>query len=121
MAKEVTVLGIEGAFLRGVRLEERNGAFTCVDVESWPLGDEAGEGDAGETPATLTDAGDAPATPEDDAPVETVAEEDKPLARAFREAAKRFEQSEFTLSLPLSKLLVKSVRMPVEGQSFVFD
>ena len=116
MAKEVTVLGIEGAFLRGVRLEERNGAFTCVDVESWPLGDEAGEGDAGETPATPTDAGDAPATPEDDAPVETVAEEDKPLARALRAAAKHFEQSEFTLSLPLSKLLVKSVRMPVAAR-----
>ena len=37
MAKEVTVLGIEGAFLRGVRLEERNGAFVCTEVESWPL------------------------------------------------------------------------------------
>ena len=120
MAKEVTVLGIEGAFLRGVRLEERNGAFTCTDAESWPLKE-----DAGGASASLADgmsaapggAGEAPAVPADfDAPVETVAEEDKPLARAFREAAKRFEQSEFTLSLPLSKLLVKSVRMPVEAR-----
>ena len=47
MAKEVTVLGIEGAFLRGVRLEERNGAFTCADVASWPLAEEAPDGDAG--------------------------------------------------------------------------
>ncbi|MBQ6008229.1 MAG: hypothetical protein IJL17_06805, partial [Kiritimatiellae bacterium] len=114
MAKEVTVLGIEGAFLRGVRLEERNGAFTCTDVESWPLGEEAGEGNAGETPAVAS-AGETPATP-NDAPVETVVEEDKPLARALRAAVKHFEQSEFTLSLPLSKLLVKSVRMPVEAR-----
>ena len=43
MAKEVTVLSIEGSFLRGVRLEERNGAFECADVESWPLAEEAPE------------------------------------------------------------------------------
>ena len=55
MAKEVTVLGIEGAFLRGVRLEERNGAFVCADVASWPLAEEAPDGDAGETPAAPPD------------------------------------------------------------------
>ena len=128
MAKEVTVLGIEGAFLRGVRLEERNGAFVCAEVESWPLVAGAADGTsaaavAGETPATPTDS----ATPMDDqvatatdfseeAPVEDVAEEDKPLARALRAAAKHFEQSEFTLAIPLSKLLVKGVRMPVEAR-----
>ena len=112
MAKEVTVLGIEGAFLRGVRLEERNGAFVCADVESWPLAE------APETPA----ADDAPADGAlaalpDDAPVETVAEEDKPLARALREAVKHFDHStEFTLAIPLSKLLVKSMRLPVEAR-----
>ena len=138
MAKEVTVLGIEGAFLRGVRLEERNGAFVCAEVEAWPLVAGAEDGtsaaaSAGETPATPI--GEAPATSIDetpaapvgdqvaspidfpeDAPVEAVAEEDKPLARALREAVKHFGQSEFTLSLPLSKLLVKSVRMPVEAR-----
>ena len=59
MAKEVTVLGIEGAFLRGVRLEERSGAFVCAEVESWPLVEGAADGTsaaafAGETPATPT-------------------------------------------------------------------
>ena len=107
MAKEVTVLGIEGAFLRGVRLEERNGAFTCTDAESWPL--------AEETPASAEGTSGVPEGDALDAPVETVTEEDKPLAKAFRAAVKHFEQSEFTLSLPLSKLLVKSVRMPVEA------
>ena len=144
MAKEVTVLGIEGAFLRGVRLEERNGAFVCAEVEAWPLVAGAADGTsaaafAGETPATpigetpATPMGETPATSTDlttpmgdqvaspidfpeDAPVEAVAEEDKPLARALREAVEHFGQSEFTLSLPLSKLLVKSVRMPVEAR-----
>ena len=109
MAKEVTVLGIEGAFLRGVRLEERNGAFTCADVASWPLAEEAPDGDAGETPA-------APPDLLEEAPVETVAEEDKPLARALREAVKHFGQTEFTLAIPLSKLLVKGMRLPVEAR-----
>ena len=33
MAKEVTVLGIEGGYLHGVRLEERNGAYECAAAE----------------------------------------------------------------------------------------
>ena len=115
MAKEVTVLSIEGSFLRGVRLEERNGAFECADVESWPLAEEAPEA-AAETPgAPEEDVLAAP--PSDDAPVETVMEEDKPLARALTAAVKHFDQSEFTLALPLSKLLLKCVRMPVEARA----
>ena len=115
MAKEVTVLSIEGSFLRGVRLEERNGAFECADVESWPLAEEAPEA-AAETPgAPEEDVLAAP--PSDDAPVETVMEEDKPLARALTAAVKHFGQSEFTLALPLSKLLLQCVRMPVEART----
>ena len=125
MAKEVTVLGIEGAFLRGVRLEERNGAFTCAEVESWPLVVEAPETalTAEETAAVAAavvdalDDGRSSPVGSAEVTVETVAEEDKPLARALRAAVKHFGQSEFTLSLPLSKLLVKSVRMPVEARA----
>ena len=124
MAKEVTVLGIEGAYLRGVRLEERNGAFTCVEVESWPLVEEAPETaltaeETAAVAAAVVDAlDDGRSSPVDSAEVtvETVAEEDKPLARALRAAVKHFGQSEFSLSLPLSKLLVKCVRMPVEAR-----
>lgn len=112
MAKQVTVLGIEDAFLRGVRLEERNGAFTCADVASWPLEEEKSKVAAEASDAS--EEGALSALP--DAPVENVAEEDKPLARALRAAAKHFGQSEFTLSLPLSKLLLKCVRMPVEAR-----
>ena len=124
MAKEVTVLGIEGAYLRGVRLEERNGAFTCVEVESWPLVEEAPETaltaeETAAVAAAVVDAlDDGRSSPVDSAEVtvETVSEEDKPLARALRAAVKHFGQSEFSLSLPLSKLLVKCVRMPVEAR-----
>ena len=126
MAKQVTVLGIEGAFLRGVRLEERNGAFTCADVASWPLEEESSKAAlTGGVAAAVTGAvlgalsDDGPSASLDavaEVAVEAVAEEDKPLAKAFREAVKHFGQSEFTLSLPLSKLLVKSVRMPVEAR-----
>ena len=135
MAKEVTVLGIEGAFLRGVRLEERNGAFTCTDVASWPLAEGAADGtsagaSAGETPAPPTGeppagpTGDQSATPAEfaeDAPEDAVAAEDQPLARALREAAKHFDRSEFTLAIPLSKLLVKCVRLPVEARDSLLE
>ena len=114
MAKEVTVLGIEDKFLRGVRLEERNGSFTCADVASWPLAEESSEA-AAESPDP-SEEGALGAPVPDDAPVEQVVEEDKPLARALRAAVKHFGQSEFTLSLPLSKLLLKCVRMPVEAR-----
>ena len=100
MAKEVTVLSIEGSFLRGVRLEERNGAFECADVESWPLAEEAPEAVAEASGAPEEDVLAAP--PSDDAPVETVMEEDKPLARALTAAVKHFGQTEFTIALPLS-------------------
>lgn len=114
MAKEVTVLGIEGGYLHGVRLEERNGAYECAAAESWPIEEEwpAAEPEAGET-------SDSPAQSEetgDDESADAIAEEDKPLARAFKSAAEFFEQREFALTLPLSKLLVKGVRMPLEAR-----
>ena len=104
MAKEVTVLSIEGSFLRGVRLEEQNGAFECADVESWPLAEEAPETAAEASGAH--EEGVLAAPPSDDAPVETVMEEDKPLARALTAAVKQFGQSEFTPALPLPLSLV---------------
>ena len=74
MAKEVTVLGIEDKFLRGVRLEERNGSFTCADVASWLLAEESPEVAAEATDASGEGTLGAPIP--DDAPVEQVVEED---------------------------------------------
>lgn len=106
MAKQVTVLGLEGDTLRGVRLDAAGEDFVRGSAEAWPLaapvaadGGAPGDGEIGAAPTA-----------------ETVVEEDKPLARALRAAATAFGTREFVLSLPLSKLLVKTVRLPVEAR-----
>ena len=106
MAKQVTVLGLEGTVLRGVSLAVEGEHPQRGAEDFWPLtaaGDQPGE----ETPEE---------TAGEDAPTENVAEEDKPLARAFRAAVAKFGTREFTLSLPLSRLLVKMVRLPAEAR-----
>ena len=45
MAKEVTVLSLEGKFLRGVRLAESGGSFSRPVVETWSLAADAQAGD----------------------------------------------------------------------------
>lgn len=106
MAKQVTVLGLEGDTLRGVRLDAAGEDFARGSAEAWPLvaPEPADEGAPGDEEA------------EETSPAGTVVEEDKPLARAFRAAATAFGTREFVLSLPLSKLLVKTVRLPVEAR-----
>ena len=37
MAKEVTVLSLEGKFLRGVRLAESGGTFSRLAAETWSV------------------------------------------------------------------------------------
>lgn len=110
MAKEVTVLGLEGTFLRGVRLEERNGGeWTLAVSDSWPAvaqDEPLSEGENGAVEETADEAGDGAN--------EEAVEEDSLLTRAFRAAAIAFGRREFSLALPLSKLLVKCVRIPVE-------
>ncbi len=113
MAKQVTVLGLEGDTLRGVRLDAHGDGFVRGPVESWPLvasdvsTDEEVLGDG-----IVADGGVDSAT-------ETIVDEDRPLARAFRAAAKFFGTNEFVLSLPLSRLLVKTVRLPAEAREDV--
>jgi len=113
MAKQVTVLGLEGDTLRGVRLDMVGDGFVRGPVESWPLAGQSapkGETEAAEEFAEAD--GDAVAT-------EEVVDEDKPLARAFRAAAQVFGTNEVVLSLPLSKFLVKTVRLPAEAREDV--
>ena len=109
MANQVTVLGLEGDTLRGVRLEAAGEDFARASAEAWPL---AAQGTAEEG---APDGGEQAAAEEASA-TGTVVEEDKPLARAFRAAAVAFGTREFVLSLPLSKLLVKTVRLPMEAR-----
>lgn len=112
MAKEVTVLGLEGAFLRGVRLEERNGGeWERTESGSWPVALQE-EPSVPSTEAASTD--EATITAPEDEAAETSVEENTLLVRAFASAAQTFGRREFSLSLPLSKMLVKCVRFPVE-------
>lgn len=113
MAKQVTVLGLEGSTLRGVRLDVVGDGFVRGAVESWPLVEPAvPDGETSPAEESAVDGGDAVAT-------SVVVDEDRPLARAFRAAARTFGTNEFVLSLPLSKFLVKCVRLPAEAREDV--
>ena len=119
MAKEVTVLSLEGKFLRGVRLAESAGTFARQAAETWSVAAEAGaeqgvlpDGGAAEDGGSERDAtpiGDGADTAE--APADDSADL---LAQAFYEAAAAFKTREFILSVPLSRLLVKVLRLPVD-------
>jgi len=103
MAKEVVMLGLEDGFLRGVRLEGDAAAWTRRLEDAWPL--------------TVPEEEKAPeAADEAVEATEEVVAEDRPLARAFKAAAARFGRREFALSLPLSCLLVRVVRLPIEAR-----
>ena len=105
MAKQVTVLGLGSEILRGVRLDEAGEALVRGSEEAWPLVDEPADGDTeGQAVAT-----EGTATAE-------VAVEDRPLARALRAAVAKFGTREFVLSVPLSRLLVRTVRLPAEAR-----
>lgn len=114
MAKIVTVLEFSGDALYGVRLTEEKGDCQRMLVDSWPLRlpeenpPESSEEDLSTTPV------EAPSE-------EEVVKEDRPLARALKAAVSRFGTHEFALALPLSRLLVKTVRLPVEARDDIQD
>ena len=113
MAKQVTVLGLEGDTLRGVRLDMVGDGFVRGTMEAWPLVEQVvPEGEAESADVPVEGGEEVVAT-------EEVVDEDKPLARAFRAAVKAFGTNEVVLSLPLSKFLVKTVRLPAEAREDV--
>ena len=124
MAKEVTVLSLEGKNLRGVRLAESGGTFSRPVAETWSLADNAQDGippdggvgsqaDGGaQLSATASEAADSDGGNGDSAG-DAMSAADM-LAQAFHEAATTFKTREFILSVPLSRLLVKVVRVPVD-------
>lgn len=109
MARKVTVLGLEGATLRGVRLET-GGEAPVRDAEAdWPL--------VADAPGADGEGASAPELPPDEAaaaPDEAAAAE--PLVQAFEAAAAAFGTREVALSLPLSMLLVTTVRVPASAR-----
>ncbi len=112
MAKEVTALSLEGTFLRGVKLVESGGGFARQTSGAWSLKEETGD------KQVSGDVESGPGTPAGDQDLPEEAGEDMSaadrMALAFHEAAQTFKTREFILSVPLSRLLVKVVRTPVD-------
>ena len=115
MKKSITVLGVEADGIRGVRLEESGADWNCIDSCFWPIGGSAAhspntpyQSDDGKESSTLADesAGIAEELSADDRYAATV--------EALKDASKRFGANEVVLSMPLSSLLVKVSRTPVD-------
>ena len=121
MAKEVTVLSLEGKFLRGVRIAESGGTLSRPIAETWSL---AAEGESGEGAASPNDAsaqdegGEGAASPADgvEGDASDALGEADLLAQALHEASATFKTREFILSVPLSRLLVKVLRVPLDDR-----
>lgn len=106
MAKsDVIALAAESACVRGVRFASRGReGWTRTDGGCWPL-EPPHEGATAEEP----EAGG------------TLVESDKPLARAMSAAKSALGARQVVLSLPLSRLLVRVLRLPVEVRDDLQD
>ena len=105
MAKQIPVLCIEADCLRAVRLTENGKDFVCDVTEEWPF-----------APEGVLESPDS-ASPQDAEDVDLgnpsgEASGIDPLVEALQAAVKRFKTREFVLALPLSRFLVKGVRVP---------
>ena len=114
MKKSITVLGIEAAGIRGIRLEESGAEWNCIDSDFWPIGSGRRAEDC--APCRSDDGrADSPQTADD----ETVLSADDRYAatvEALKDASKRFGSKEVVLSVPLSSLLVKVSRTSVDDR-----
>ena len=110
MKKSVTVLGVEAAGVRGVRLEENGADWNCVDSGFWPIGGEGGNGSPGSDEEVFKT--DGPSIEVDSG----LSADDRyaALVGALKDASKRFGTDEIVLSMPLPSLLVKISRTPVD-------
>ena len=113
MAKEVTVLALEGSFMRGVQLAESGGSFARQKSEVWALSAPA-DGAPDETAAAQEDAAQQEPAEGSAGDADEAADSADVIAQTFRDAAEAFKTREFVLSVPLSRLLVKVIRVPVD-------
>jgi len=106
MAKsDVIALAADSACVRGVRFAPRGrDGWTRTDGGCWPL-------------ETLHEAADA----ESPQAAGTLVDSDKPLARALCAAKSALGARQVVLSLPLSQLLVRVLRLPVEVRDDLQD
>ncbi len=110
MAKDAVVLGIEGDVLRGVRLGGGSAFWRLATAGAADDGAESAPAGADEGAASGADAPGAAEQEADGAEVE----QGLSLGEAFKAAKRRFGAREVVLSLPLSRMLVKVVRVPLE-------
>ena len=117
MSKTVIQLGLEGRALRGIRLENDGSETKCSDVAFWSFDAAASGSDA--------EASDLPAPAEDLPLAESPAPEGDDagdaLADALAEAAAFYKTHEVSLALPLSSLLVKVMKVPVDKREDTED
>ena len=109
MAKsDVIAILTESDCLRGVRFAPRGrDVWTRTDGGVWPL--ETAPAPSAEEPSESVDPGG------------TLVESDKPLARAFCAAGDALNARHVVLALPLSRLLVRVIRLPVEVREDLAD
>ena len=111
MKKSITVLGIESAGIRGVRLEEAGPDWNCVDSKYWSIiggskGDDISRKESDEPAEAAELSGD---------------ERYLIIVDILKEAAKYFGTCEIVLSMPLSSLLIKIVRTSIEEREQLYS
>lgn len=108
MKKSITVLGVESAGVRGIRLAQSGAEWHVADRRFWRIG-------GGATSAQTSETGtvDDERQPADIRYADTV--------EALKEAAKCFGTHEVVLSLPLSSMLMKVSRVPLEDRERLQD
>jgi len=111
MAKsEVIALLVEGGVLRGVRFAPRGrDDWTRTGGGVWPIGED-------DTTALSSPQADADGNVQG-----TVVESDKPLARALCAARNALGARQVVIALPLSRLLVRVLKLPVEVREDLAD
>lgn len=102
MPKEVIVLGLEGSLLRAVRIAESGKDYRVMASETWET----------DVVAPASEEVSAPEAEAGEAVVEETGEDR--FMDALHAAVSTFSANEFVLSMPLSKLLVEVIRLPVE-------
>ena len=115
MAKsDVIALLAEGGVLRGVRFAPRGrDGWTRAGGGVWPL--------LTPDPAMTADGDGAEAAAFPAAADETVVESDKPMTRALVAARSALGSRDIVLALPLSQVLVRVLKMPLEVRDDVTD
>ncbi len=111
---DLIALLAEGGVLRGVKFAPRGrDGWTRIGGGVWPLETPDAEVAADETEVDAT----APLVVAD----ETVVESDKPLTRALVAARSALGARDIVLALPLSQVLVRVFKMPLEVRDDVAD